>query len=66
MIPTFHPAAVLRGGGETSRQFQDLRDDFRLMRATLDEATAPAPPPEPAPGTDAPPADVDDGQLGLF
>ena len=51
VIPTFHPAAVLRGGGETSRQFQDLRDDFRLMRATLDEAPrrrrATPPPPTP-------------------
>ncbi|HYJ61787.1 MAG TPA: uracil-DNA glycosylase [Actinomycetota bacterium] len=65
VIPTFHPAAVLRGGGETSRQFQDLRDDFRLMRATLDEATAPAPSPDAEPPTDAP-ADVDDGQMGLF
>jgi uracil-DNA glycosylase len=53
VIPTFHPAAILRGGGEGSRQFADFRDDFGLIRDTL--ATAPdpdaAPPqrrPEPA------------------
>jgi DNA polymerase len=37
VIPTFHPAAILRGGGETSRQFLDLRDDFELVRETLAE-----------------------------
>ncbi|MGZ8579466.1 MAG: uracil-DNA glycosylase [Actinomycetota bacterium] len=36
VIPTFHPAAILHGGGERSRQFQDLRDDFLLVRRTLD------------------------------
>ena len=35
VIPTFHPAAILRGGGETSRQFLDFRDDFDLVRETL-------------------------------
>ena len=32
VIPTFHPAAILHGGGEKGRQFQDLRDDFALIR----------------------------------
>ena len=32
VIPTFHPAAILHGGGEKSRQFQLLRDDFALVR----------------------------------
>ena len=36
VIPTFHPAAILHGGGEKSRQFVDLRDDFGLIRKTLD------------------------------
>ena len=36
VIPTFHPAAILHGGGEKSRQFQLLLDDFRLVRRTLD------------------------------
>jgi uracil-DNA glycosylase len=37
VIPTFHPAAILHGGGERSRQFEDLRADFALIRSTLDE-----------------------------
>jgi uracil-DNA glycosylase len=35
VIPTFHPAAVLRGGGERSRQYEELRQDFELVRDTL-------------------------------
>ncbi|HVF07484.1 MAG TPA: uracil-DNA glycosylase, partial [Actinomycetota bacterium] len=42
VIPTFHPAAILHGGGEGSRQFELLRDDFQLIRRTLDEAPAEA------------------------
>ncbi|HEX7247774.1 MAG TPA: uracil-DNA glycosylase, partial [Actinomycetota bacterium] len=42
VIPTFHPAAILHGGGERSRQFELLRDDFQLIRRTLDEAAAEA------------------------
>jgi len=34
VIPTYHPAAVLRGG-ERSRQFQELRDDFMFISRTL-------------------------------
>jgi DNA polymerase len=37
VIPTFHPAAILHGGGEKSRQFLDLRDDFALIKKTLDD-----------------------------
>ncbi len=37
VIPTFHPAAILHGGGEKSRQFQLLKDDFALVRSTLDD-----------------------------
>ena len=49
VIPTFHPAAILHGGGEKGRQFQDLRADFALIRATLDaEAAAAAATPTPA------------------
>ncbi len=40
VIPTFHPAAILHGGGERSRQFELLRDDFQLVRRVLDEAAA--------------------------
>jgi uracil-DNA glycosylase len=37
VIPTFHPAAILRGGGEGSRQHEQLREDFRSIRQALDE-----------------------------
>jgi DNA polymerase len=37
VIPTFHPAAILHGGGEGSRQFEMLLEDFRAVRRTLDE-----------------------------
>jgi uracil-DNA glycosylase family 4 len=42
VIPTFHPAAILHGGGEKSRQFAELQEDFELIRRTL---TEPPPPP---------------------
>ena len=48
VIPTFHPAAILRSGGESSRQFLELRDDFDLVRATLATLDRPQQP-EPAP-----------------
>ena len=38
VIPTFHPAAILHGGGEKSRQFAELREDFELVRDTLASA----------------------------
>jgi uracil-DNA glycosylase len=50
VIPTFHPAAILRGGGESSRQFLEFRDDFELVRetlATLDREPEPMPAPDP-------------------
>jgi uracil-DNA glycosylase family 4 len=37
VIPTFHPAAILHGGGESSRQFQLLREDFATIRQVLEE-----------------------------
>ena len=50
VIPTFHPAAILHGGGERSRQFAELREDFELIRDTLAELRRPPEPePEPAP-----------------
>lgn len=54
LIPTFHPAAVLRGGGAASRTMQQVREDFSLMRATLDEARTSGA------------VDVPEEQLGLF
>ena len=38
VIPTFHPAAVLRGGGATSKTMQQVRDDFTTVRAVLEES----------------------------
>jgi uracil-DNA glycosylase len=51
VIPTFHPAAVLHGGGEASSQMTALRADFQEIRRALAEA----PPPVAA-----------EEQLGLF
>jgi uracil-DNA glycosylase family 4 len=45
VIPTFHPAAILHGGGERSTQFQLLREDFALIQRTLQELRSPPPPP---------------------
>jgi DNA polymerase len=73
VIPTFHPAAILHGGGEKSPQFAALREDFELVRRTLDEAAPAASEPGPAPGeiprmvpgvADGPTPDVD--QMELF
>ena len=50
VLPTFHPAAILHGGGEASAQFQALRSDFLAIEQILAEA-----PPQPA-----------EEQLGLF
>ncbi|MFL5737675.1 MAG: uracil-DNA glycosylase, partial [Actinomycetota bacterium] len=35
VIPTFHPAAVLRGGGDASSQMQALRADFQTVNEAL-------------------------------
>jgi uracil-DNA glycosylase len=37
VIPTFHPAAVLRGGGDASRQMASLRQDFQEVARALAE-----------------------------
>ena len=51
VIPTFHPAAVLHGGGENSRQMGQMREDFLEIRTALDEQRPPV---------------VLEEQLGLF
>jgi DNA polymerase len=63
VIPTFHPAAILHGGGEGSTQFQQLREDFGLIERTLRDLRTP-PPPEPVDPTDEP--DAGEEQLELF
>lgn len=40
VIPTFHPAAILHGGGERSPSFERLREDFSIIRRTLEEMRA--------------------------
>jgi DNA polymerase len=54
LVPTFHPAAALRGGDRVTGQ---MREDFALVRSILD-----APPREEAP--DQP--DVEPAQMELF
>jgi uracil-DNA glycosylase len=41
VIPTFHPAAVLHGGGQASPQMEALRVDFREIRSALAERPQP-------------------------
>jgi DNA polymerase len=41
VIPTFHPAAILHGGGESSNQMTALRADFQEMKLALSERPAP-------------------------
>ena len=48
VIPTFHPAAVLHGGGNASPAFNALQEDFRLIASVLAEPP-PAVPEEPEP-----------------
>jgi uracil-DNA glycosylase family 4 len=68
VIPTFHPAAILHGGGEKSRQFAELRDDFELVRDTLDampthsDPVPPTPPSAPAPPATGEPVRVPDAE----
>ncbi len=70
VIPTFHPAAVLRGGGEKGRQFGELQEDFALIARTLREPEPPRPPPVTSlvelEREAAQPAAVPDDQLELF
>ena len=63
VIPTFHPAAILHGGGEKSRQFSDLQEDFELIKRTL---AAPPPPVASPSGYDRAEAPPPDDQLELF
>jgi uracil-DNA glycosylase family 4 len=41
VIPTFHPAAILRGGGDASAQMGNIRSDFAAIVEALKEAPAP-------------------------
>jgi uracil-DNA glycosylase len=50
VVPTFHPAAILHGGGEAGAQFAAIRSDFASIQRILAE-------PRPVPAEE---------QLGLF
>lgn len=54
LVPTFHPAAALRGG---DRVLDQMRFDFALVRGLLDEPPA---------AVDVEPAEETTEQLGLF
>ncbi len=54
VIPTFHPAAALRGGASV---LASMQEDFALVKATLDGRSDPVPEPEVASAVE---------QLGLF
>lgn len=41
VIPTYHPAAVLRGGGDASRTMGAVREDFASIKAALAQVPAP-------------------------
>jgi DNA polymerase len=41
VIPTFHPAAILHGGGERSPQMEALRADFQAVKDALAEIPQP-------------------------
>ena len=56
LVPTFHPAAALRGG---DRILDQMRQDFALVRSVLDEAANPE-------GSSVDEADPVAEQLGLF
>lgn len=64
VIPTFHPAAALRGGGEGSPTMRALREDFATIRAALDEPVEPPAETVESPAETADP--VPSEQLGLF
>jgi uracil-DNA glycosylase family 4 len=41
VIPTFHPAAILHGGGQASKQMEALRADFQEVSRALAERPEP-------------------------
>ena len=64
VIPTFHPAAVLHGGGENSRQMAQMREDFAEIKVAMRERREPPVVHVPEPPLEAVAAGEE--QLGLF
>jgi hypothetical protein len=65
VIPTFHPSAILRSGGEGSKQFEQFREDFLLIGRTLQELREPPSHDEPAGSAEGDPV-AGEEQLELF
>ena len=65
LVPTFHPAAALRGG---ERVTDDIRSDLALVRSLIDGRLTTATTGDPGTETDhgADPGPVEDTQLDLF
>jgi uracil-DNA glycosylase family 4 len=64
VIPTFHPAAVLHGGGVNSRQMAQMREDFAEIKLAMQERRALEAPVVGVPQLEAVAAAQE--QLGLF
>lgn len=62
LVPTFHPAAALRG---SARVLSEMRDDFQTVQAII-EGKLQRRPPEPATSEQEPGAEPDPEQLDLF
>ncbi len=62
LVPTFHPAAALRGG---PRVLEHMREDFAVIKGILDAPAGEDAPVEPA-GEGVAPADHHASQLELF
>ena len=65
MIPTFHPSAILRSGGDGSKQFELFREDFLLIGRTLEALRQPPPAEDPGIAAAGEPA-AGEEQLELF
>lgn len=66
VIPTFHPAAILHGGGERSSAFKGLQADFAEIKTALDEPVVVLEAEPVARASEADPDGSDVEQLGLF
>lgn len=63
LVPTFHPAAALRGG---ERVTNDIRSDLRLVRSIIDGRISPGDEPQTQDTTVSVDTDAESSQMGLF
>ena len=66
LVPTLHPAAILRSGGRGSRSYGELQDDFETVRDLLGAKPSQTPTPERSGGDSPEAGDHGEEQLGLF